>query len=47
VHPEQSPVHADQFDVRHESFGLLHVSLMTVITENKPETNQQEEKVEK
>jgi DNA-directed RNA polymerase subunit L len=40
VHPEQHPVHADQFDVSHE---LLHVPLMTVLTENKLKTNEQEE----
>jgi hypothetical protein len=34
VHPEQPPVHADQFDVPHEPLGLLHVSLMTVMTVN-------------
>jgi hypothetical protein len=43
VHPEQPPVHADQFDVRHEPLGLLHVPLMTVMTENKLKTNQQEQ----
>jgi hypothetical protein len=43
VHPEQPPVFADQFDVPHEPFGLLHVSLMTVMTENKLETNQQQQ----
>jgi hypothetical protein len=43
VHPEQHPVHADQFDVPHESLGLLHVSLRTVMTENKLETNGQQE----
>jgi hypothetical protein len=43
VHPEQPPVHADQFDVHHEPLGLLNVPLMTVMTENKLETNQQEQ----
>jgi hypothetical protein len=42
VHPEQPPVHADQFDEPHESLGLLHVSLRTVMTENKLETNGQQ-----
>jgi hypothetical protein len=43
VHPEQNPVHADQFDVPHEPRGLHHVHLMTVMTENKLKTNQQQE----
>jgi hypothetical protein len=43
VHPAQPPVHADQFDVPHEPLGLLHVPLMTVMTENKLKTNQQQE----
>jgi hypothetical protein len=42
VHPEQPLVHADQFDLPHEPFGLLHVSLITVMTENKLKTNQQQ-----
>jgi hypothetical protein len=46
VHPEHPPVHADQFDVPHESLGLHHVHLMTVMTENKLKTNQQEEEEE-
>jgi hypothetical protein len=47
VHPEQPHVHADHFDVPHEPLGLLHVPLMTVMTENKIETNQQQQQVEK
>jgi hypothetical protein len=43
VHLEQPPVHIDQFDVPHEPFGLLHVSQITVMTENKLDTNQQQE----
>jgi hypothetical protein len=43
VHPEQPPVHADQFDVLHEPLGLHHVPLMTVMTEKNLKTNQQEE----
>jgi hypothetical protein len=46
VHPEQPPVHADQFDVPHEPLGLHHVHLMTVMTENKLKTKQQEEQQE-
>jgi hypothetical protein len=42
VHPEQPLVHADKFDLPYEPFGLLHVSLMTVMTENKLKTNQQQ-----
>jgi hypothetical protein len=47
VHPEQPSVHADQSDVPHEPLGLLHVPLMTVMTENKLETNEQQEEVKK
>jgi hypothetical protein len=43
VHPEQPPTNANQLDVPHEPLGLLHVPLMTVMTENKLETNQQEQ----
>jgi hypothetical protein len=43
VHPEQPPVHADQFDVPYDPLELINVPLMTVMTENKPETNQQQE----
>jgi hypothetical protein len=43
MHPEQPPGDADQFDVPHEPFGLIHVSLMTVMTENKLETNQEQQ----
>jgi hypothetical protein len=50
VHPEQPPVHADEFDVPHDPphdpLGLLHVPLMTEMTENKLETNPQEEEEE-
>jgi hypothetical protein len=42
MHPEQPSVHADLFDVPHEPFGLLYVSLMTVMAENKLETNPQQ-----
>jgi hypothetical protein len=48
VLPEQPPVHADVFDVLHGPLGLPNVFLMTVMTENKLKTNQQEqEQVEK
>jgi hypothetical protein len=47
VHPEQPPVHADQFFVPHEPLGLLHAPLMTVMTENKLKTNEQQEEVKK
>jgi hypothetical protein len=48
VNPELPPVYADQFDAPHEPLGLLYVPLMTVMTENKLKTNQQEqEQVEK
>jgi hypothetical protein len=40
VHPEQPPVHADQFDVPYDPLELINVPLMT---ENKLETNQQQE----
>jgi hypothetical protein len=43
LHPEQPPVHADQFEVPHDPLELLNVSIMTEITENKLETNQQEQ----
>jgi hypothetical protein len=43
VHPEQPPVHADQFDVPHDPLELLNVPIMTEMTENKLETNQQEQ----
>jgi hypothetical protein len=46
VHPEQPPVYADQYDVLHEPLGLHHVPLVTVMTENKLKTNQ-EQQVEK
>jgi hypothetical protein len=46
VHPEQPPVHADQFDAPHEPLGLLHVPLMTVMKENKLKTNEQEQRQE-
>jgi hypothetical protein len=28
VHPEQPPVHADQFDVPHDPLALLHVPVL-------------------
>jgi hypothetical protein len=43
VHPEQPPVHADQFMCLMDLLGLFHVPLMTVMTENKLKTKQQEE----
>jgi hypothetical protein len=46
VHQEQPPVHADQFNVPHDPLELLHVPLMTVMTENKLETNGQQEQQE-
>jgi hypothetical protein len=47
VHPEQPPVHPDQFDVPHELLELLHVPIMAVMTENKLKTNEQQEQVKK
>jgi hypothetical protein len=44
VHPEQPPVHADQFDGPHEPLGLLNGPLMTVMAENKLKTNEEQEK---
>jgi hypothetical protein len=41
VHPKLPPFHVDQFDLPHEPLGLLHVPLMTVMTENKLKTNHQ------
>jgi hypothetical protein len=41
VHPE-----IPQFDVPHEPLGLLCVPLMTVMTENKLKTKQQEQEQE-
>jgi hypothetical protein len=46
VHPKQPPVHADQFDVPYDPLELLNVPLMTVMTENKLKTNQQQEQQE-
>jgi hypothetical protein len=43
VHLELAHVHADSFNVPYEPLGLLHAPLMTVMTENKLKTNQQQE----
>jgi hypothetical protein len=43
LNPEQPPVNADQFDVPYDPLELLNVPIMTEITENKLETNQQEQ----
>jgi hypothetical protein len=47
LHPEQSSIHADQFDVPYDPLELLNVPLMTEMTENKLETNQQEQEVKR
>jgi hypothetical protein len=47
VHPEQPPVHADQFDVPHEPLGLLNAPLMTEMIENKLKTNEEQQEVKK
>jgi hypothetical protein len=31
VHPEQPPVHADQFDVPHDPLELLHVTVLEYV----------------
>jgi hypothetical protein len=43
LHALLSESRTTSIDVPQEPLGLLHVPLMTVMTENKPKTNQQEQ----